>query len=217
MHFRCAHFSCLTGQAFSNSRRKSVSLVCQRRWTKPIIVASPKQRLEAGRQGQPPSRTLIRLGLARTRPWESSRRALARVFGSDGGRTTADCKAIGSATTSPIDCYHCGHARQRRSVRVFLRTSANPEFQFFGEPNYPSYGYMGEAPFFQVQRHDRRGQPAGHYHADSPRCALRVLGLARLRITGCTGRTSRDHSPEPGPMRSGWMDSKSATDRSCSR
>jgi hypothetical protein len=163
--------------------------VCQPSVTMPIVVASPAQRLVAGQKAQPPL-TDIYNGFA----WPDTPLGIIKTgggyefFASDGGahyrqmwqgRWVGNNK-YGSVVTTAGTLDHPLGSGDPQDVSV----SPNPDPAV--NSNYPSYGYMGGGPVYQV--------PAGMtgagnllvtYHAELPNDALyAALGLAASSDNG---------------------------------
>jgi hypothetical protein len=165
------------------------TLVCQPSVTPPIIVASPTQRLEAGRKAQPPL-TDTYTGFA----WPDTPMGIIKTssgyefFASDGGAHYRQIwqghwvgnNKSGSVVTTAGTLDHPLGSGDPQDVSV----SPNPDPAV--NSNYPSYGYMGGGPVYQV--------PAGMtgagnllvtYHAELPNDALyAALGLAASSDNG---------------------------------
>jgi len=163
--------------------------VCQPSVTMPIVVASPAQRLVALQKAQPPL-TDIYNGFA----WPDTPLGIIKTgggyefFASDGGahyrqmwqgRWVGNNK-YGSVVTTAGTLDHPLGSGDPQDVSV----SPNPDPAV--NSNYPSYGYMGGGPVYQV--------PAGMtgagnllvtYHAELPNDALyAALGLAASSDNG---------------------------------
>lgn len=185
-HF--ATFSCLVVAAVSGTARsQSITPLCSPKVTANELVVSPAQRYAAGQKAQPPHTDSVfawpdtPLGVIKT---DSG----YEFFGSDGGahdRQLWDGHWVGNnksgsfvRTVGTLDNPLGSAAPQDVSV------SRNPDA--FVNPNYPSYGYMGGGPVFQVPA----GMPgAGNllatYHAELPNDALyAALGLATSTDNG---------------------------------
>ena len=157
--------------------------VCQPTVTGPIVVASPAQRLEAGKKAQPPV----------TDPynpfaWPDTPMGILKTtngyefFASDGGSHSRQMwhghwvgnNKSGSVVTTLGTLDNPLGSGDPQDVSV----STNPDAGV--NPNYSTYGYMGGGPVYQV--------PAGMtgagnllvtYHAELPNDALyAALGLA---------------------------------------
>jgi hypothetical protein len=157
--------------------------VCQPSVTAPIIVASPEQRLEAGRKAEPPV-TDTSNGFA----WPDTPMGVIKTdqgyefFGSDGGVHTRQMwqghwvgnNKYGSIVTTMGTLANPLGTGDPQDVSI----SPNPDPGV--NPNYPTYTYMGGGPVYQVPA----GMPgAGNllatYHAEFPNDALyAALGLA---------------------------------------
>jgi hypothetical protein len=163
--------------------------VCQPSVTSPIVVASPAQRLEAGRKAQPPL-TDASNGFA----WPDTPMGIIKTgngyefFASDGGGHSRQMwqghwvgnNKYGSVVTTVGTLDNPLGSGDPQDVSV----SPNPDPAV--NSNYPSYGYMGGGPVYQV--------PAGMtgagnllvtYHAELPDDALyAALGLAASSDNG---------------------------------
>ena len=190
MHFRLPLTSlALLASFFQLSSGVGVTQVCQPSVTKPIIVASPKQRLEAGRKAQPPLTDTYN-GFA----WPDTPLGIIKTstgyefFGSDGGahyRQMWQGHWVGNnksgsivTTVGTLDNPLGSGDPQDVSVSLNPNSSVNP--------NYPSYGYMGGGPVFQVPAGmTGAGNLLATYHAELPDDALyAVLGLAASSDNG---------------------------------
>jgi len=164
-------------------------LVCQPSVSTTIIVASPTQRLEAGSRAQPPVDDPYR-GFA----WPDTPMGVIKTsngyefFASDGGAHYRQLwqgqwvgnNKSGSVVTTNGTLDNPLGSGDPQDVSV----SPNPDAAVNG--NYPSYGYMGGGPAYQVPA----GMPgAGNllatYHAELPNDALyAALGLAASTDNG---------------------------------
>jgi hypothetical protein len=165
------------------------TLVCQPSVTVPIVVASPAERLEAGRKAQPPL-TDTYTGFA----WPDTPIGVIKTadgyefFASDGGQHSRQIweghwvgnNKSGSVVTVTGTLDNPLGSGDPQDVSI----SPNPDPAV--NPNYPSYGYMGGGPVYQV--------PAGMtgagnllvtFHAELPIDALyAALGLAASKDNG---------------------------------
>ncbi len=163
--------------------------VCQPSVTTPIVVASPSQRLVAGQKAQPPLTDTYN-GFA----WPDTPLGIIKTgnsyefFASDGGAHYRQMwqghwvgnNKSGSVVTTAGTLDHPLGSGDPQDVSV----SPNPDPAV--NSNYPSYGYMGGGPVYQV--------PAGMtgagnllvtYHAELPNDALyAALGLAASSDNG---------------------------------
>jgi hypothetical protein len=163
--------------------------VCQPSVTMPIVVASPAQRLVAGQKAQPPLTDTYN-GFA----WPDTPLGIIKTgggyefFASDGGAHYRQMwqghwvgnNKSGSVVTTAGTLDHPLGSGDPQDVSV----SPNPDPAV--NSNYPSYGYMGGGPVYQV--------PAGMtgagnllvtYHAELPNDALyAALGLAASSDNG---------------------------------
>ena len=168
------------------SAAQALTPVCQPSVTSPIVVASPAQRLAAGAKAQPP--------LTDSFDWPDTPLGVIKTsdgyefFGSDGGAHYRQMwqghwvgnNKSGSFTTTVGTLDNPLGKGDPHDVSV----SPNPNPSV--NPIYPSYGYMGGGPVYQV--------PAGMtgasnllatYHAELPNDALyAALGLAASTDNG---------------------------------
>jgi hypothetical protein len=169
----------------------SVAQVCQPSVTKPIVVASPTQRLEAGRKAQPPLTDTYNpfawpdtpLGIIKTGNGYE-------FFGSDGGVHLRQMwqghwvgnNKSGSIVTTAGTLDNPLGSGDPQDVSVSPNPASSPN------PNYPSYGYMGGGPVYQVpQGMTGAGNLLATYHAELPNDALyATLGLAASTDNGLT-------------------------------
>jgi hypothetical protein len=167
---------------------QTLSQLCHPALTPPIVVASPAQRLAAGARAEPP--------LTDTFDWPDTPLGVIKTadgyefFGSDGGAHYRQMwqghwvgnNKSGSFTTTVGTLDNPLGTGDPRDVSV----SSNPAGSV--NPIFPSYGYMGGGPVFQVPA----GMPgAGNllatYHAELPNDALyAALGLAASTDNGRT-------------------------------
>jgi hypothetical protein len=165
--------------------------VCQPSVTAPIVVATPEQRLAAGNRAQPPVDDPYS-GFA----WPDTPMGIIKTatgyefFGSDGGQHLRQMwqghwvgnNKWGSVVTTVGTLDDPLGSGDPQDVTV----SPNPDAGV--NANYPSYGYMGGGPVYQVPA----GMPgAGNllatYHAELPVDALyAALGLAASSDNGLT-------------------------------
>jgi hypothetical protein len=165
---------------------QALAPLCQPSVTRPIVVASPEQRLEAGRKAQPPLTDTYN-GFA----WPDTPIGIIKTgdgyefFASDGGVHSRQMwqgywvgnnKSGAVVTTAGTLDNPLG-----RGDPQDVSISSNPDSAV--NPNDPSYGYMGGGPVYQV--------PAGMtgagnllvtYHAELPNDAL----YAALRLAAST-------------------------------
>ncbi len=172
--------------AFGLSSAAAGADVCRPVVSKPVVVASPAQRLAAGRRAQPPIGDPFDwpdtpLGVVKTRTGYT-------FFGSDGdlhppelwrGQWVGNGK-FGSivATAGTLDDPLGAGAPQDVSIW------ANPDASV--NPNYSSYGYIGGGPVFRVPPDmPGAGNLLATYHAELPDDPLyAVLGLAASSDNG---------------------------------
>ncbi|MGD0506793.1 MAG: hypothetical protein ABSA27_03285, partial [Terriglobales bacterium] len=168
---------------------QALAQVCQPSVTKPIVVASPEQRLEAGRKAQPPI-TDTSNGFA----WPDTPLGIIKTangyefFGSDGaghsrqmwqGHWVGNNK-YGSIVTTAGTLDNPLGSGDLQDVSI----SPNPDPAV--NPNYPSYGYMGGGPVYQVPAGmTGAGNLLATYHAELPNDSLyAALGLAASSDNG---------------------------------
>jgi len=168
---------------------QALTPVCQPSVTGPIVVDSPARRLEAGRKAQPPLTDTYN-GFA----WPDTPMGIIKTgngyefFASDGGVHSRQMwqghwvgnNKSGSVVTTAGTLGNPLGSGDPQDVSI----SPNPDPAV--NPNYPSYGYMGGGPVYQV--------PAGMtgagnllvtYHAELPNDALyAALGLAASSDNG---------------------------------
>ena len=189
-HAHFATFVCLViAVASATARGQSITQLCTPKITSNDLVVSAKQRYAAGEKAQPPITDSVS-GFA----WPDTPLGVIKTasgyefFGSDGGdhsRQMWEGHWVGNnkwgsfvKTEGTLDNPLGSEAPQDISVSPNPDPSANP--------NYPSYGYMGGGPVFQVPA----GMPgAGNllatYHAELPNDALyAALGLATSTDNG---------------------------------
>jgi hypothetical protein len=174
-----------TGAGFA----QTLSPVCQPTVTGPIMVASPAQRLAAGNKAQPPI-TDTSNGFA----WPDTPMGIIKTssgyefFASDGGSHNRQLwqghwvgnNKYGSVVTTAGTLDNPLGTGDPQDVSV----SPNPDVAV--SPTYPSFGYMGGGPVYQVPA----GMPgAGNllatYHGELPVDALyAALGLAASSDNG---------------------------------
>jgi hypothetical protein len=168
---------------------QTLSPVCQPTVTGPIIVASPAQRLAAGNKAQPPI-TDTSNGFA----WPDTPMGIINTgngyefFASDGGlhkRQLWQGHSVGNnkygsvvTTMGTLDNPLGSGSPQDVSV------SPNPDPAV--SPTYPSFGYMGGGPVYQVPAGmTGAGNLLATYHGELPVDALyAALGLAASSDNG---------------------------------
>jgi hypothetical protein len=190
-HKTCAILAaCLMSAAASvAAEAQAISRLCTPKVTANEIVASPKQRYEAGQKAEPPL-TDTGTGFA----WPDTPMGVIKTgdgyefFASDGGQHSRQMwhghwvgnNKSGSVVTTVGTLDNPLGTGDPQDVSI----SPNPDPAV--NPNYPSYGYMGGGPVYQVSA----GMPgAGHllatYHAELPNDALyAALGLAASSDNG---------------------------------
>lgn len=171
-----------------SSTAQALQQLCQPVITPPIVVVSPAQRSAAASRAEPP--------LTDTFDWPDTPLGVIKTangyefFGSDGGyharqmwqgRWVGHDKG-GSFTTT------VGTLDNPLGTGIPEDVTVSPNATHAVNPIYPSYGYMGGGPVFQVPA----GMPgAGNllatYHAELPNDALyAALGLAASTDNGLT-------------------------------
>ncbi len=160
--------------------------LCSPVLTKPIVVASPAQRLQAGQRAQPPLTDIFAwpdtpLGIIKTATGYE-------FFGSDGGyhaQQTWEGNLVGNnkggsivVTAGTLDKPLGSGDPQNVSI------TRNPDPAV--DPNYLSYGYMGGGPVYQIPPGmPHAGALLATYHAELPSDALyAALGLAASTDNG---------------------------------
>ena len=187
--FAAVSFPPAAGVAAQAETADAVTPLCSPKVTANVVVASPKQRYEAGQKAEPPI-TDYNNGFA----WPDTPMGVIKTatgyefFASDGagharqlwqGRWVGNNKA-GSVVTTVGTLDNPLGSNPPQDISVM--TNPDPAVS----ANYPSYGYMGGGPVFQVPA----GMPgAGNllvtYHAELPNDALyAVLGLAESTDNG---------------------------------
>jgi hypothetical protein len=174
-------------QLFSSSATAEAPVaLCTPVVTKPVVVAGPGQRLQAGQRSQPPLTDIFAwpdtpLGVIKTASGYE-------FFGSDGGyhaQQTWEGKLVGNnkagsivVTTGTLDKPLGSGDPQNVSI------TRNPDPAV--NANYPSYGYMGGGPVYQIpQGMPHAGALLATYHAELPKDALyAALGLAASSDNG---------------------------------
>jgi hypothetical protein len=168
---------------------QTITQLCAPKVTANQVVASPKQRYDAGQKAQPPV-TDTNNGFA----WPDTPMGIIKTsngyefFASDGGLHSRQMwqghwvgnNKYGSVVTTAGTLDNPLGSGEPQDVSVSLNSDAAVN------PNTPSYGYMGGGPVFQV--------PAGMtgagnllvtYHAELPKDALyAALGLAASSDNG---------------------------------
>jgi hypothetical protein len=179
----------LPGLSAAQSQPPTLTQVCTPRITANIVVASAKQRFDAGQRAQPPITDTFS-GFA----WPDTPMGVLKTangyefFASDGGSHSRQLwrgqyvgnNKSGSVVTTRGTLDNPLGSGDPQDVSV----SPNPDPAV--SSNYPSYGYMGGGPVFQI--------PAGMtgagnllvtYHAELPNDALyAALGLASSSDNG---------------------------------
>jgi hypothetical protein len=182
----CALLASLFLLAAVVSSAQAITPLCQPAVTSPIVVASPAQRLAAGAKAQPP--------LTDTFDWPDTPLGIIKTadgyefFGSDGGAHYRQMwqghwvgnNKSGSFTTTVGTLDNPLGTGEPEDVSV----SANSDPAV--NPIYPSYGYMGGGPVYQVpEGMTGAGNLLATYHAELPNDALyAALGLAASADNG---------------------------------
>jgi hypothetical protein len=165
---------------------QNLTPLCNPWVTSQVVVASPAQRLAAGARAQPP--------LTDTFDWPDTPLGVIKTdngyefFGSDGGahyRQMWQGQSVGNnksgsftTTTGTLDNPLGLGNPEDVSVSANANQSVNPI--------YPSYGYMGGGPVYQVPAGMKgAGSLLATYHAELPNDALyAALGLAASTDNG---------------------------------
>src|SRR5580698_1831418 len=165
---------------------QSLTPLCNPSLTSQVVVASPAQRLAAGARAQPP--------LTDTFDWPDTPLGVIKTdsgyefFGSDGGahyRQMWQGQSVGNnksgsftTTMGTLDNPLGSGNPEDVSVSANANQSVNPI--------YPSYGYMGGGPVYQVPAGMKgAGSLLATYHAELPNDALyAALGLAASTDNG---------------------------------
>jgi len=168
---------------------QTITPLCSPKITANVVVASPNQRYVAGQKAEPPIDDEASgfawpdtpLGVIKTA-------AGYEFFGSDGGDHSRQMweghwvgnNKWGSFVTTEGTLDNPLGSGVPRDVSV----SPNPDRSV--NPNYPSYGYMGGGPVFQVPAGmPGEGKLLATYHAELPNDALyAALGLATSTDSG---------------------------------
>ncbi len=167
---------------------QELSLLCHPALTRPTVVATPAQRLAAGAKVQPP--------LTDTFDWPDTPLGVIKTargyefFGSDGGYHARQMwqghwvgnNKRGSFTTTVGTLDNPLGTDAPEDVSV----SRNPNASI--NPIYPSYGYMGGGPVYQVPEGlPGAGNLLATYHGELPTDALyAALALAASTDNGRT-------------------------------
>lgn len=167
---------------------QAITQLCKPKVTANVVVASPSQRYDAGQKAEPP------IDAGSGFDWPDTPLGVIKTasgyefFGSDGGyhsRQMWEGHWVGNnksgsfvTTEGALDNPLGKGAPQDVSV------SPNPDPAV--NPNYPSYGYMGGGPVFQVPAGmPGAGKLLATYHAELPNDALyAALGLATSSDNG---------------------------------
>jgi hypothetical protein len=165
------------------------STLCQPVLTSPIVVASPAQRQAAGANAEPP--------LTDTFDWPDTPLGVIKTaggyefFGSDGGhyvRQMWEGHGVGNnkwgSLTTTLGTLGTLDNPLGTGNPEDVSVSPNPTLSV--NPIYPSYGYMGGGPVYQVPPGmTGAGNLLATYHAELPNDALyAALGLAASSDNG---------------------------------
>lgn len=190
MHFRpTLAFAVMLAFVHLIAVAQIVAQVCHPSVSNPIVVASPKQRYDAGQKAQPPL-TDHNTGFA----WPDTPMGIIKTgdgyefFASDGGQHSRQLwqghwvgnNKSGSVVTTLGTLDNPLGSGDPQDVSI----SANPDPSV--NPNYPSYTYMGGGPVYQVPPGMKgAGNLLVVYHAEILNDALYpVLGLAASSDNG---------------------------------
>jgi hypothetical protein len=182
--------ACLMASAASVSvEAQGISQLCTPKVTANEVVASPKQRYEAGQKAEPPL-TDTGTGFA----WPDTPMGVIKTadgyefFASDGGQHSRQMwqghwvgnNKSGSVVTTLGTLGNPLGTGDPQDVSI----TPNPDSAV--NPNYPSYGYMGGGPVYQVPAGMiGAGNLLATYHAELPNDALyAALGLAASADNG---------------------------------
>lgn len=187
IHFILA--ACLvTAAASVSTDGQAIRQVCTPKVIANIVVVSPAERYQAGLKAEPP------LTSGSGFDWPDTPLGVIKTvdgyefFGSDGGQHSRQLwqgEWVGNnksgsvvTTTGTLDNPLGSGAPQDVSI------SPNPDPAV--NPNYPSYGYMGGGPVYQVpEGMTGAGNLLATYHAELPNDALyAALGLAASTDNG---------------------------------
>jgi len=163
--------------------------ICQPSVTSPFVVASPAQRLEAGRKAQPPL-TDTYSGFA----WPDTPLGIIKTgggyefFASDGGahyRQMWEGHWVGNNKSGSL-VTTVGTLENPLGTGDPQDVSVSPNLDPAVNSNYSSYGYMGGGPVYQVPTGmTGAGNLLATYHAELPNDALyAALGLAASSDNG---------------------------------
>jgi hypothetical protein len=179
----------MTAAASVSAEAQTISQLCTPKVTVNEIVVSPKQRYDAGQKAEPPL-TDMGTGFA----WPDTPMGVIKTadgyqfFASDGGQHSRQMwhgywvgnNKSGSVVTTVGTLDNPLGTGDPRDVSI----SPNPDSAV--SPNYPSYGYMGGGPVYQVPAGmTGAGNLLATYHAELPNDALyAALGLATSTDNG---------------------------------
>jgi hypothetical protein len=179
----------IAATASVSARAQAISKLCTPRVTANEMVVSPKQRYDAGQKAEPPL-TDNGTGFA----WPDTPMGVIKTadgyefFASDGGQHSRQMwqghwvgnNKSGSVVTTVGTLDDPLGTSAPRDVSL----SPNPDPAV--NPNYPSYGYMGGGPVYQVPAGmTGAGNLLATYHAELPNDALyAALGLAASTDNG---------------------------------
>jgi hypothetical protein len=163
--------------------------VCHPTVTGPIVVASPAQRFKAGQRAQPPLTDTFNpfawpdtpIGIIKTPSGYE-------FFASDGGahyRQMWNGVWVGNNKSGSV-VMTSGTLDNPLGAGDPLDVSVSPNSDPAVNPTYPSYGYMGGGPVYQVPAGmTGAGNLLATYHAELPNDALyAALGLAASSDNG---------------------------------
>ena len=179
------------GSIAAQTPTKTPANLCQPSLTKPIIVASPAQRLAAGAKAQPPVTDPYNVFAWPDTPMGIIKRGASyEFFASDGGvhsRQMWQGHWVGNNKSGSI-VTTVGTLDNPLGTGDPQDVSVSPSPESSVNPNYPSYGYMGGGPVYQVPAGmTGAGNLLATYHAELPNDALyAVLGLAVSTDNGVT-------------------------------
>ncbi|WP_353070042.1 hypothetical protein RBB75_07395 [Tunturibacter empetritectus] len=168
---------------------QTLSAVCQPKVTGQVVVATPAERLAAGRKAQPPI-TDIYNGFA----WPDTPLGVIKTdtgyefFASDGGyhaRQMWQGKWVGNNKAGSV-VTTVGTLDKPLGSGDPLDVGVSPNPNSAVNPNYSSYGYIGGGPVYQVPSElAGPGHLLATYHAELPKDALyAALGLAASSDNG---------------------------------
>jgi hypothetical protein len=179
----------MTAAASLSAGTQAISQLCTPKVTANEIVVSPKQRYDAGQKAEPPL-TDTSTGFA----WPDTPMGVIKTadgyefFASDGGQHSRQMwhghwvgnNKSGSVVTTVGTLDNPLGTGDPQDVSIFPNRDPGVN------PNYPSYGYMGGGPVYQVpEGMTGAGNLLVTYHAELPIDALyAALGLAASTDSG---------------------------------